>query len=408
MSVRRSRIWGLAALAIVAAAIPATGSAAARGSGSGAARLKPIGNFDQPVFVTGARAFPRLLFVVERPGVIRVIRRGRTLERPFLDITSLVESASHQERGLLSVAFPPDYRKSRRFYVYYTDHDGNIRIDEFRRSSRDPTHAVRSSRRGVITIPHPSFPNHDGGQLQFHGNELFIGTGDGGLGGDPSNNAQNTDVLLGKLLRIDPRRTKAGRPYGVPRSNPYVGGAGRDEIFSYGLRNPYRFSIQDLKGKPDRVAIGDVGQSRFEEVDYLPLPDARGANFGWDAWEGFELYDATLPPSSPCGPIKCPLSGTPDPGGTIKPIYAYDHDRGCAVTGGYVVRDPALPSLRGRYLYGDYCEGDLHSFLPRIEGARGDRSTGLHVDSLSCFGEAPDGRLFACSLDGPVYRVAPR
>ena len=252
----------------------------------------------------------------------------------------------------------------------------------------------------MITIPHPTFANHDGGQLQFHGSELFIGTGDGGFGGDPPNNAQNTEVLLGKLLRIDPRKTRSGRPYGVPRSNPFVGGAGRDEIFSYGLRNPYRFSIQNLKAKPDRVAIGDVGQSRFEEVDYLPLPDARGANFGWDAWEGFALYD--------CPGLTCLNDGTPDPGGTTKPIFAYGRDRGCAITGGYVVRDPALPSLRGRYLYGDYCEGDLHSFLPGLAGARDDRSTGLHVNSLSCFGEAPGARLFACSLDGPVYRVAPR
>ncbi len=163
-----------------------------------------------------------------------------------------------------------------------------------------------------------------------------------------------------------------------------------------------------LKGKqPDRVAIGDVGQSRYEEVDYLPLPDARGANFGWDAWEGFELYDANLPADAPCGPIRCLFSGTPDPGGTTKPIYAYDHTRGCAITGGYVARDPALPTLRGRYVYGDYCEGELHSFPARLGPVSADAPMGLHVNALSCFGEAPDGRLFACSLDGPVYRVAP-
>jgi glucose/arabinose dehydrogenase len=398
MSVRRSLISCLAALAIVAAALPVTGSAAARGNGSGAVRLKLIGTFDQPVYVTGVRAYPKLVFAVERPGVIRVIRRGRTLERPFLDITSLVGSDGREE-GLLSVAFPPDYRASRRFYVYYTDKNGDITIAEFRRSRRDPTRALRSSRRRVITIPHPTFANHDGGQLQFHGSDLFLATGDGGFGGDPPNNAQNTGVLLGKLLRIDPRKTRSGRPYGVPRSNPFVGGPGRDEIFSYGLRNPYRFSIQNLKSKPDRVAIGDVGQSRFEEVNYLPLPDARGANFGWDAWEGPALYD--------CPGLTCLNSGTPDPGGTTKPIFFYGRDRGCAITGGYVVRDPALPSLRGRYLYGDHCEGDLYSFLPGLAAARDDRPTGLHVDSLSCFGEAPDGRVFACSLDGPIYRVAP-
>ena len=398
MSARRLLIPCLAALAIIAASIPAAGSATARGSGSGAARLKLIGSFDQPVYVDGTHAYPKLLFVVEKPGVIRVLSHGRTLDRPFLDISSLVES-SGSEQGLLSVAFPPDYRTSRRFYVYYTDHQGRVCIDEFRRSRSDPTRALRSSRRRVLTIDHPTYINHDGGQLQFHGKDLFIGTGDGGSGGDPPNNAQNTDVLLGKLLRIDPVRTKSGRPYGVPRSNPFVGGPGRDEIFSYGLRNPYRFSIQFLKNKPDRVAIGDVGQSRYEEIDYLPLPEARGANFGWDAWEGFALYD--------CGGLTCLNDGTPDPGGTTKPIFAYDHSQGCAITGGYVVRDPALPELRGRYLYGDYCQGDLRSLVPTIAGARDDAPLGLHVSGLSCFGEAPDGRMFACSLDGDVYRVAP-
>ncbi len=406
MRARRALIACLAAIAVAAAAIPDAGTGAVRGTGPAGVRLKKIGSFDQPVFVTGARDYPRLLFVVERPGVIRVISQGKTLRRPFLDISSLVESG-FQERGLLSVAFPFDYRASRRFYVFYTDHDGALQVDEYLRSRSDPTRAVPSSRRPVITIPHPSYPNHDGGQLQFHGHQLFIGTGDGGFGGDPPNNAQNTEVLLGKLLRIDPRPTKAGRPYGVPRSNPFVGRTGRDEIFSYGLRNPYRFSIQTLERQPDRIAIGDVGQSRFEEVDYLPLPDARGANFGWDAWEGFQPYDAKLPLSSPCG-TRCPFSGTPDPGGTIKPILVYDHDSGCAVTGGYVVRDPALPSLRGRYLYGDYCQGDLRSFLPRLAGARDDRPLGLNVEALSCFGETRDGRTFACSLAGPVYRVAPR
>ncbi len=386
---------GLALLAIPAAA-------AARGpigDGAGGARLNRVGSFDQPVYVAGARAYPKLLFVVERPGAIRVVRRGRTLARPFLDITGLVES-EYVERGLLSVAFPPDYRASRRFYVYYTNHNGNLCVDEFLRSRHDPTRALASTRRRVITIPHPNFPNHNGGQLQFHGHELFIGTGDGGLGGDVLNNAQNTESLLGKLLRIDPRRSNSGRPYRVPASNPFVGRAGRDEVFSYGLRNPYRFSIEDVAGGPDRIVTGDVGQNRFEEVDYETLPGARGANFGWDAWEGFELYD--------CGDPACPLDGTPDPGGTSPPVLAYDHSRGCAVTGGYVVRDPALGSLLGRYLYADYCQGDLRSFVPRLGGATGDLALGLHVDHLSSFGETPSGRVYVCSLDGNVYRLAPR
>ncbi len=259
-------------LVFCGAASGATGSGAAA-----AARLKLIGGFDQPVFVDGAHAYPKLLFVVEKPGVIRVRSHGRTLDRPFLDITSQVESDG-SEQGLLSVAFPPDYRTSRRFYVYYIDHQGRVCIDEFRRSRHDPTRALRSSRRRVLTIDHPTYANHDGGQLQFHGNDLFIGTGDGGSGGDPPNNAQNTDVLLGKLLRIDPVRTKSGRPYGVPRSNPFVGRPGRDEIFSYGLRNPYRFSIQVLPGMTSptgwRSATSARAATRRSTTCRFPRPAA--------------------------------------------------------------------------------------------------------------------------------------
>jgi glucose/arabinose dehydrogenase len=243
----------------------------------------------------------------------------------------------------------------------------------------------------VLTIPHSRFPNHNGGQLQFHGRELLLGTGDGGGGGDTLGNAQNTDSLLGKLLRIYPRPTRSGRPYGIPRSNPFVGKPGRDEIFSYGLRNPYRFSIEEMGRGPDRILIGDVGQNRFEEIDYATLPGALGANFGWNAFEGFEPY----------------VGGSPDPGGTTFPILAYGRDRGCAVNGGYVVRDRSLPTLFGRYLYADYCAGQLRSFIPALAGARDDKPVGPALTSVSSFGQTPDGRLYVASLDGGVYRIAP-
>src|SRR5207253_2983424 len=189
--------------------------------------------------------------------------------------------------GLLSIAFPPDYARSKRFYVYYTDAEGAIRIDEFRRSGA--TRAAAGSRRPVIAIPHPVNSNHNGGQLQFLGNLLYFGTGDGGSAGDPPDNAQNKDVLLGKLVRIDPRAS-GGKPYSVPAGNPFVGKAGRDEIYSYGLRNPFRFSF-DTTHQPPRIAIGDVGQNRFEELDYMTVGHGDGANFGWDAFEGFSNYD---------------------------------------------------------------------------------------------------------------------
>jgi glucose/arabinose dehydrogenase len=247
----------------------------------GGVALKKIGSFDQPVYVAGAPGFPKLLFVVEQLGRISVLRGGHRLRKPFLDIRGKISYGG--ERGLLSVAFPPDYAQSRRFYVYYTDPDGNIRVDEFKRASA--TRAAMGSQRKVIGIPHPVNANHNGGQLQFLGNLLYFGTGDGGSGGDPPNNAQNKDVLLGKLLRIDPRPS-GGQPYSVPASNPFVGKPGRDEIYSYGLRNPFRFSF-DTSAKQPRLVIGDVGQDRYEEVDYTTVGKADGANFGWDAFEGF-------------------------------------------------------------------------------------------------------------------------
>jgi glucose/arabinose dehydrogenase len=354
--------------------------------------LKRIGNFASPVYVTGAPGFPDLLFVVEQPGTVRVIRKGHELQRPFLDVSGLISSGG--ERGLLSIAFPPNYQQSRRFYVYYTDHRGDIRIDEFKRQSA--TRAARSSRRAVIEIPHPVNSNHNGGQLQFLGNLLYFGTGDGGSGGDPPNNAQNRDVLLGKLLRIDPR-PRGGRPYSVPTDNPFVGRPGRDEIYSYGLRNPFRFSFDEASAKSPRIAIGDVGQNRFEELDYTTVDAARGANFGWDAFEGFSPY-------------RDENSGTPDPGGTVKPIFAYPHSRddSCSIIGGYVVHDPRLPSLVGHYVYADLCEGELRSLVPHLHGASGDRKLGLRISTPSSFGEDTQGRIYVCSLDGPVYRLVPR
>jgi glucose/arabinose dehydrogenase len=249
----------------------------------------------------------------------------------------------------------------------------------------------------VIEIPHRENSNHNGGQIQFLGDLLFIGTGDGGSGGDPPNNAQSRGSLLGKLLRIDPRPS-GGRPYSIPSSNPFVGpGGGRGEIYSLGLRNPFRFSFDRVTSKRPRIAIGDVGQSRFEELNYTTVPRASGANFGWDAFEGFSRY-------------RDENSGTPDPGGTVKPILAYPHGRGgsCTIIGGVVVGDRRLPSLRGRYVYADLCEGRLRSLVPGLRRARGDRVLGLDVSTPSSFGEDTRGRVYVASLEGPVFRLVPR
>jgi glucose/arabinose dehydrogenase len=361
-----------------------------RAPGGDKLALKKIGEFENPVYVAGAPGYPKLLFVVEQEGRIVVLKNGRRLGRPFLDIRGRV--AYEGERGLLSVAFPPDYKTSGAFYVYYVNDGGSIEIDEYRRAG--PTRAAAGSRRTVITIPHPVNANHNGGDMQFLGDDLYFGTGDGGAGGDPPNNAQNKDVLLGKLLRIDPRPA-AGKPYTVPSSNPFVGAPGRDEIYSYGLRNPFRFSF-DLVTDPaaPRIAIGDVGQNRFEEIDYTTVTAARGANFGWDALEGFHAYEEED-------------SGTPDPGGTTKPIFAYPHsrDQSCSVIGGYVVADPSLPSLRGRYVYADYCEGQLRALTPHLRRASGDHKLGLAVTTPTSFGEDDAHHLYVTSQSGPVYRL---
>ena len=368
-----------------------TGGSHAKASGAGGIGLKKIGNFDHPVYIAGAPGFPKLLFVVEQPGRVSVLRNGHALPQPFLDIHGQV-GYDGGERGMLSIAFPPNYASSGSFYVYYNDTAGNIRIDEFKR--RSPTRAAPGSQREVIGIPHPVNANHNGGQLRFLGNLLYFGTGDGGSAGDPPNNAQNKDSLLGKLLRIDPRPA-GGRPYSIPPSNPFVGKPGRDEIYSYGLRNPFRFSFDTVSARRPRIAIADVGQNRFEELDYTTVGAANGANFGWDAFEGF-------------APYRDENSGTPDPGETTKPIFAYSHDRAggsCSIIGGYVVADRHLRSLYRRYVYADLCEGQLRSLVPHLKRAGDDRKLGLAVASPTSFGEDDAHRLYVSSLEGPVYRL---
>jgi len=373
LTLRDTGKWKIGiATALIVLALPACGSA----QQPHAVGLEQIGRFDSPVYVAGAPGFPKLLFVVEQGGTVEVLRGGHQLARPFLDIHDLVSFEG--ERGLLSIAFPPDYKRSGRFYVYYTDRQGNVRVDEFKRKSA--TRAARGSRRALVEIPHPVNANHNGGQLQFLGNMLYFGTGDGGSGGDPPNNAQNRHSLLGKLLRIDPRQ---------PGAKP--------EVYSYGLRNPFRFSFDRVTAAQPRIAIGDVGQNRVEELDYTTVAAAQGANFGWDAFEGFAPYEDEN-------------SGTPDPGGTVKPIFAYPHSRGgsCSIIGGYVVADKDLPALYKRYVYADLCEGELRSLVPHLRRASNDHRLGLSVSTPSSFGEDDRHRLYVCSLDGPVYRLVSR
>ena len=345
-------------------------------------QLQPIGSFSSPIHVAAPLHEDHLLFVVERAGRIRVVRDGVLRSQPFLDIGPLVRQLG--EGGLLSVAFPPRYWQTGTFVVYYVDLAGSIQLTEYRRSASDPELADPLSARPILTIAHPVFDNHYGGSMAFGPDGLlYVGTGDGGGGGDPNGNAQNLGSLLGKLLRIDP---SSGTPYAIPAGNPFVGVPGaRPEIFAYGLRNPWRFSFDRVTGD---LVIGDVGQGLWEEIDAVPAPVAGGLNFGWNVYEGTHVY----------GP------GTA--AGAVPPVFEYGHSpSACSITGGVVVRDAALAALAGRYIYADLCGGEIRS-LALGPPASGDAGTGLTAPQIVSFGEDAGACVYVVSLAGTVYRLA--
>ncbi len=350
-------------------------------------RLVRVGSFDAPVHVTAPPGDRRRIFVVEQGGTIRVIRAGKRLAKPFLDVRSLVISGG--EQGLLSMAFAPDYAKTRRFYVNYTDKAGLQRVVEYRAATAD--RARPSTARTVLRYDGVE-ANHNGGLLVFGPDRLlYIGTGDGGGANDQHGsrgNGQNLDSLLGKILRIDPRKS-GSRPYRVPASNPFAGRAGaRPEIYSYGLRNPWRFSFDRSTGD---LVIADVGQNAVEEIDFARKGQAAGANYGWRPLEGTRRnFDEPAP-------------------GAVAPVLELLHSNGnCSVTGGYVVRDPSVAALAGRYVYADLCRGELRSARLAPGSAIGDAAIPgvAKVDQPSSFGEDARGRVYVVSLGGTVSRLA--
>jgi glucose/arabinose dehydrogenase len=367
---------------------------------SGQAQLTPVADFDGAMYLTAPPGDSRRLFVVEQDGYIRVVRDGVKLGTPFLDIDSDVDGGG--EEGLLSMAFAPDYATSRKFYVYYTGNDGNNHVEEFEQSATDPDLADKTTRRQVLELVHTPNSNHNGGQLQFGPDGyLYVGTGDGGDGDDPPNNAQtltgdpfdNNDdnPLLGKLLRIDPRQA-ATEAYTIPADNPYAGspGGARAEIWSYGLRNPWRFSFDRATGD---LWIGDVGQGAQEEIDFASRASGPGKDFnwGWRCWEGTRK-NTDVP--------AC------DPPNDVFPVLVQPRATGFrAIVGGYVIRDPSLGSLTGRYVYGDNSVSALRSFHP-ADPAGTDAPTGHSVPGLTSFGEDASGRTYAVSF-GRVFRFDP-
>src|SRR3954454_3212273 len=380
-SSRRTGMWRITSVALLLALAVAAPAAAAPA-------LEPVGTFDQPVYVASADDDSHRLFVVQKAGVVRVIRDGSVLPGPFLDISAAVRS-SEAERGLLSIAFAPDYARSGLFYVYLTAESplGELQVREYRRSAADPDRADPATGRIVWRQAHDEAPNHNGGTLDFGPDGyLWFATGDGGGGNNQFGHARDLDSQLGKVLRIDPRPS-GSLGYTVPRDNPF-GSA----VWAYGLRNPFRFSF-DQRGSKD-LFIGDVGQDTAEEIDWVRAADGlgKGADFGWSCREG----TGRPPGVTPC-----------DPGANyVPPIWDYSQGSPRAVTGGVVVHDPALPTLMNRYVYADAYTGDVRSFVPARPRATDDRSAGLPARSpLVAFGQDACGHLYVVSISGSVDRV---
>jgi len=365
--------------------------------------------YSSPVHMASAGDGSGRLFVVEQGGYIRILQNGLQAP-PFLDIHGRVrspDSTGGSEEGLLSVAFPPGFGDTRHhFYVYYTNMDGNNQVSRFEVSA-DPDQADPGSEKRIILFEHPGQANHNGGQLAFGADGyLYIGTGDGGGGGDPLENAQNPAVLLGKLLRIDVEMIRATAPgldhrlylplalqnganpqfYRIPEDNPFVQTPGYlPEIWALGLRNPWRFAFDRTTHD---LYLGDVGQGDWEELDFQPASSVGGENYGWDFWEGLVCFSAGC-----------------DPAGMNWPIHVYSHaDGDCSVTAGNVYRGDAFPQMQGIYFFGDYCTGRLWGLQP--DGA--DWAVHEFTDTIhriSSFAEDESGELYLISLNGGIYHI---
>lgn len=342
-----------------------------------------------PLLVTAPLTDQDRLFIVEKRGVIRLLKNGLLLPAPFLDISARVSTGS--EQGLLGLAFHPDYATNRIFVINYTDTNGDTRVSLFR-TSANPDLADPATEDVFLFVEQP-FSNHNGGHVTFGPfGYLFIGLGDGGSGGDPGNRAQNLATPLGKLLRY---QVEDNGQVSIPAGNPLVGNPGvLWGIWSWGLRNPWRFSFDRLTGD---LYVADVGQSDVEEVNVVRAGAGfgRAVNFGWKVMEGSRCFS----PSSGC-----------DTRGLELPMIEYSHAEGCSVTGGHVYRGQAIPDLEGHYFYGDFCSGFVRSFR-FANGVAGDPRDWPDLapgGSITSFGEDALGELYIVVSSGRVYKIVPR
>lgn len=359
---------------------PACADSAASPPLPAALALQPVAQgLSSPLALTTPNGDARL-FIVEQIGRIRVVKNGALLTDPYLDIQSKLTSGG--ERGLLGLAFHPDFASNGFFYVNYTDLQGNTKVERYHATpSADVADA--SSAFPILSVVQP-YANHNGGNLVFGTDGmLYIGMGDGGSGGDPQGNGQNRATLLGKLLRID---VDGGSPYAIPASNPFVGQTNaRGEIWALGLRNPWRFSFDRQAGL---LYIADVGQNAWEEVNVVPASRA-GVNYGWVTMEGKHCYNAS----------SCTQTGLE------LPALEYDHGNGCSITGGFVYRGSAIQAIRGHYFYSDYCSGFLKSFRYSGGAVTQERTWDVSPGSVLSFGEDAQGELYVLSANGTVYRI---
>ncbi len=359
------RLTGRVVVAVLAFLVVVVGANAAVERTSALRLEKIVSGLNRPVFVTAAPGEPDRLYIVEQSGVVRTFEQGKLLAASFLDIRSLVGSEGN-EQGLLGLAFDPGYATNHRYYVDYTDKQGNTNVASLQ-GTRGRT--VKGSLAQLLYVKQP-YANHNGGMVVVGPDRnLYVGMGDGGSGGDPENRAQNPRSRLGKLLRIDVRH------------------GGRVTTRALGLRNPWRFSFDRATGD---LYIGDVGQNAIEEIDYVRAGTTALLNFGWRVYEGSTTYTA----------------GTLGPGRLTGPIAQYSHQLGCSVTGGDVYRGRAVPAAAGRYFYGDYCSGTIWSLTVRNGRTSRVRREPFTLSSLSSFGEDLAGELYLVSLDGAVYRLA--